>query len=497
MTKEILVVDIETTGFLNQGGKIIEIGIVKLNLETGNIIPVYNSLIKEDGFDILHTQDSLGWIFRNSDLTYEQVNYAPSLNNQKEIIQGLFDEYYATAYNKDFDFGFLKNRGFRIRELPCPMVVATPILNLPTAKGFGSPKYPTVEEAWHYFFGESAYIEAHRGLDDAKHEAKIVYQLFKLGKFKIPGINIQSISIESSNCGIDDSSNKHVPEIIESNNKHKLIRKQNTQNRKWGFCDQNNNLIIDYIYDWIGITNEGMVEVHINRKIGFVDVWGENVIPCQFDEAQFFSEGLNAVSKNGLFGFIDRAGIVRIPFVYNEVLRFSEGLAPARSGEKEPYQFGYINTDGHAITEFKYYEADIFMYGLGKVSVWNKNTNKVRIGFINRFGEEVIPLKYKKAETLDNGYVTAKFNGKWGLIDSQGNELTLFKYDLPIDDFHDGISLVCVNRKIGLINIYGDEIVPPIYDIAECYMDSGAILKLNDESFFVDNFGNIKKLKPI
>ena len=35
--KKILILDIETTGFLNQGGSIVEIGIVELNLDTGEI----------------------------------------------------------------------------------------------------------------------------------------------------------------------------------------------------------------------------------------------------------------------------------------------------------------------------------------------------------------------------------------------------------------------------------------------------------------------------
>ena len=54
MKKIILVVDIETTGFLNQGGKIVEIGIVKIDLNTGYIVPAYSSLIKEKGFDDSH-----------------------------------------------------------------------------------------------------------------------------------------------------------------------------------------------------------------------------------------------------------------------------------------------------------------------------------------------------------------------------------------------------------------------------------------------------------
>ncbi len=184
---DIIVVDIETTGFLDKGGKIVEIGIVKLNLATGMITPIYNSLVKEEGFGPHHTKGAFGWIFKNSDLSYEEVAAAPGLEVQREKIQQLFDQYYATAFNKDFDFDFLRDRGFAIKDLPCPMKVATPICQLPNKYGYKSYKWPTVEEAWEHFFGnKTRYVEAHRGLDDAEHEAQIVYKLFELGHFKVP-----------------------------------------------------------------------------------------------------------------------------------------------------------------------------------------------------------------------------------------------------------------------------------------------------------------------
>ncbi|MBS2098751.1 3'-5' exonuclease [Carboxylicivirga linearis] len=181
----ILVVDIETTGFLNQGGKIVEIGMVLLNLDNGEVEPIYESLIREPGFDRSHTYGRYGWIFQNSDLTPEEVMEAPTLESQREAIQFLFDNHRATAFNKRFDFDYLRDRGFRINELPCPMIEATPIIKLPSRNGYGGYKWPKVEEAWEYFFGNTGYIEAHRGMDDAEHEAKIVYELYKMGAFVV------------------------------------------------------------------------------------------------------------------------------------------------------------------------------------------------------------------------------------------------------------------------------------------------------------------------
>ena len=46
-------------------------------------------------------------------------------------------------------------------------------------------KWPSVMEAWKEMFPMIDYDEAHRGLDDAVHEAKIVYEMYRKGIFKI------------------------------------------------------------------------------------------------------------------------------------------------------------------------------------------------------------------------------------------------------------------------------------------------------------------------
>ena len=178
---KIAVLDIETTGFFKNAGLILEVGIVELDLDTGKTKIIYNELVREEAFGQKH-EDS--WVFKNSDLTYKGMSDAQPLDIKK--IQKIFDKYYVTAFNKAFDFEFLRDRGLKIeKELPCPMLVSTNIIKLPGM--YGSYKWPKVQEAWDYFFGKSnGYIEEHRGADDAVHEAKIVYELYKMGKFEVP-----------------------------------------------------------------------------------------------------------------------------------------------------------------------------------------------------------------------------------------------------------------------------------------------------------------------
>lgn len=184
---KILVLDIETTGFLKQGGSIVEIGIVDLDLDTGKIEEVFSSLLRETILTAKHRDEPFGWIFKNSNLTVEEVRNAPPSKYIYDHVQKILDAYHlgCTAYNKNFDFGFLRNRGLRINDLPCPMILSTPICKIPNRNGRGGYKWPKVEEAYNFFFPGNNYTEQHRGPDDAKHEAQIVYALYKMGVFKV------------------------------------------------------------------------------------------------------------------------------------------------------------------------------------------------------------------------------------------------------------------------------------------------------------------------
>lgn len=182
----IAIVDLETTGFLHQKGLIVEIGIASLNFNNGEVTKEFESLVKEPGFNEVHTRPPYGWIFSNSSLRFEDVNEAPSMKSLYDEIQETLNKFNGvTAYNAAFDLPFLRSRSFTFSPLPCPMIAATPMVNLPPVRGRNEPKWPTVQEAWDFLFGNTGYCETHRAMDDAIHEAKIVYELHKRGAYPI------------------------------------------------------------------------------------------------------------------------------------------------------------------------------------------------------------------------------------------------------------------------------------------------------------------------
>lgn len=183
---KILILDIETTGFLQQGGKIVEVGIVELDLTNGDRKIIFSEVCHESGITLDEVQNS--WIVKNSDLNMESIKYSGSLESKKQRIQKILDDYPlgATAFNNAFDFGFMENRGIKFpKKLPCPMKLSTDICKIPNQNRYGGFKWPKVEEAHKHFFGDVGYVEKHRGADDAYYEAEIVYELYKLGIFKI------------------------------------------------------------------------------------------------------------------------------------------------------------------------------------------------------------------------------------------------------------------------------------------------------------------------
>ena len=174
--------------FLNQGGKIVEIGIVELDLSTGNKKIVFDQVTHEKGITKEEVENS--WIVNNSSLTVDLIRNSQPLHKLKDEVQNIINSYEhgATAFNNAFDFGFMEDRGFYFpKKLDCPMKLSTDICKLPSPRG--GYKWPKVQEAYDFFFGKNDYIETHRGADDAFHEADIVFELFKRGVFKIPRLN--------------------------------------------------------------------------------------------------------------------------------------------------------------------------------------------------------------------------------------------------------------------------------------------------------------------
>jgi hypothetical protein len=175
----IAVVDIETASinpyikFKVENDIICEIGIVELNLDSGKITELFDQRCQED-----KCFSPKSWIFKHSNLKYSEVVNSNYLGDFKDEIQSIFNDYPVTAWNQSYDFRRLEHpsRGLKIEnKFWDPMIMLTNLIKIPHPRRNGY-KYPSVPEGWKYFNPDTKFVHKHRAIEDAKDEARILYQ---------------------------------------------------------------------------------------------------------------------------------------------------------------------------------------------------------------------------------------------------------------------------------------------------------------------------------
>jgi DNA polymerase-3 subunit epsilon len=192
MEENILIADVKTTGSLKEEKKIVKISLIKLNVLTSDISVIYNSLVKEEGFEESNLVDKSNEYFKSSDIEIVDVLKAPSLNKQRSEIQSLLDQYKVTAFGTNLKLGLLKDRGFKVNELKCVQIAAASICKLAPKHNNQDYLLPTLDQAWEVLFKNVSSNGTDDKLNDIKNVAKMAYKLIKLGHIIIE-INKQTI----------------------------------------------------------------------------------------------------------------------------------------------------------------------------------------------------------------------------------------------------------------------------------------------------------------
>ncbi|MGZ5189645.1 MAG: WG repeat-containing protein [Flavisolibacter sp.] len=206
---------------------------------------------------------------------------------------------------------------------------------------------------------------------------------------------------------------------------------------------------------------------------------------------------------------------------FNTLLTSAQDLIPYGEQTYDGKRMGYRDPFGKIIVKAKYYEADPFKDGLGKVTLLDKDIKwrygfvdskgneiipliysnvmdfseglvgvqlKDKMGFLNREGKTIIPIKYERVDYagFKDGLVGAKLNGKWGFIDRNGNAVIPFIYS-ECKYFAKGLAPVSVNGIWGFVNTTGKLIVPAIYSDAKSFTGELSGIQTNKNKWAVIN----------
>jgi hypothetical protein len=94
-------------------------------------------------------------------------------------------------------------------------------------------------------------------------------------------------------------------------------------------------------------------------------------------------------------------------------------------------------------------------------------------GYVNNKNKYVIPAQYEVASGFSDGYAKVFKNGKWGVINTAGQDIILCIYDEIRErlTLSSGDPLLCTykNSKWGVVDMEGKEVIPCVYDEIEYY----------------------------
>lgn len=248
--------------------------------------------------------------------------------------------------------------------------------------------------------------------------------------------------------------------------------------------------------------------VNYDGKIGVISKDGSIVINPEYEsidliEGNKYIASIQHISDDTpgdrRYGIIKGNQKIVVPYEYSRISRFGgKGSKPLEKRERwygddwdrvypEPSVYNKESGDVYLLCETAEY--------------YNKNLNIIsyRYGLMNMKGEIVLPVKYSAIIRSRYLYFVKNEYGKWGMFDLEFCQISDFKYQ-GIKNINDDLFEIIVitdshfdedkydwitTEKCGIINKFGKEVIPPIYDSIS--------VKENEDDFILELDGKESK----
>ena len=285
---------------------------------------------------------------------------------------------------------------------------------------------------------------------------------------------------------------------------------------KWGFIDDNGEVVIKAIYDDIGSFKHGLAPVNHGGVWSYIDKTGHSAFKSRFMMALSFEEQVARVRYvNGQMGLFDVKGDTICPPRYDEIYaRNKDQYVVSISGKK-----GVINSEGHQIVDPIYTDIKIINSSLIACKLKTEYfivhnlqdtllTNITSIkkggivkttsgwGLLNQNGswslqplekyvnlghaghlivernlqpailniktQQYISIEADKLTYLNENRYAKKISGQYQLVNEKGEALHVEFFD-SIYKFSEGIAAYEIQEWWGYINVQGDIVIGPTF----------------------------------
>lgn len=213
--------------------------------------------------------------------------------------------------------------------------------------------------------------------------------------------------------------------------------------KKYGYINIKGQWVIQPQFNWAANFANGLAAVEKERSItgnsyAYINPQGQTIIPTgqYYNVHEFADNGLATaqIREGDDVVFIDKQGNIMTTVRDSRGAKVfgNNGLVPLEAEDKNCRKklWGYADTSGNFVIPPQFANAEAFASnGLAVAQPFDTNNCRKDIyasssikGYIDSRGQWVIPPQYEEAFAfLDNGLAAVKYNGKWGMIDRQGN----------------------------------------------------------------------------
>lgn len=190
-----------------------------------------------------------------------------------------------------------------------------------------------------------------------------------------------------------------------------------TDSEKFKIIDNEKNELKQKEYDYLEYVYGDYFITYKNKKFGIIDSNGDGIVDFKYDSLQKIPNTnlVQAVNFNKNTTDIIKDGKVVASMSNAEIWIKENYLVMNSTSDRK-----YINFDGETLENTELFE--LKLYACKQSGKW---------GFVNSNGENVIECKYDfVTEFNTNGFAGIKQNGKWGVINLNGEIIVEPKYEI-------------------------------------------------------------------
>ena len=240
------------------------------------------------------------------------------------------------------------------------------------------------------------------------------------------------------------------------------------ENGKYGYLDKKGRVLLKPQYDRVTSFNNGIAGIKSDSIWYFINKKGKRINSINYQEIEHLSDDLFIVAQKGKKGVINSRSKELLKMEFIAVIpRIVGNYLCAMKSHEEGYKLFKMN--GQIFSDYQIHigkhksilDQD---FNSGLIPAYKIIDKKRRLGYMNKFGEIIIPLIYEYGLPFNLGQARIQKNGLYGIIDIKGNEVVPPIYK-SIGKIENGYAVISNQKyKKGLIDYDGNLVIPCQYE---------------------------------